>query len=152
MASQGLNYWPLVRMKQHVTKRLAARWSVNASGLPLQQKKVQYNLAIFFLLVPSERTMQLCRRNAEQKDEIPSKSLLRHVNRDQHVSQIGLHPPHHKNTLQSTRETCLPLQKFGVHNAASSHRFHSVDMVPNMGCSTESDRPCPLRLPCSWFR
>jgi|ERR1700722_7437583 hypothetical protein len=102
-ASRGLNYWPLVKMEQRVTKSDWLPDGANASGIPLKQEKVQYNLAIFFLLVLFERTMQPCRRNAEQKDEIPSKvPLLRHATRGQHVSQIGLHPPHHKNTLQST--------------------------------------------------
>jgi hypothetical protein len=122
------------------------------------RRKCNNNLAIFFLLVPSERTMHLCRRNAEQKDENPSKSrYFRHVNQDQHVSQIHLHPsapqkyaPKVLPCTRFLRRACL-LQKFGAHDVAFSHRFHSVHMVPDMACSTEPDRPCLLRLPCSWF-
>src|SRR5271155_26646 len=78
-------------------------------AFPRSRRKCNNNLAIFFLLVPSERTMHLCRRNAEQKDENPSKSRYFAMSTRMSRSQISLHPPHHKNTLQSTsaQPACL---------------------------------------------
>ena len=122
-------------------------------------RKYRTILRYFFIGSLTKRPCIYARRNAGQKNQNPSKSLPpSHANQSPaSYSQIRLASPapqkYAPKYLHATFEkTRLPSQKCGPHNATSSHRFHRVNMVPDMGCSTEPDRPCLLRLPCSRFR
>jgi len=123
-------------------------------------RKYHTVLATFFSIGLSEKTMHLRRRNAEQKTQNPSKSFSCRVMPTKspasypQIRPASLAPQKYApKYLHATfeRHAC-PSQKFGPHNATSSHRFHRINMVPDMGCSTEPDRRCLFRLPCHWFR
>src|SRR2546429_7599244 len=106
-ASRGLYYWPLVRMKQHVTKAIGCwaeveclRPSIEAGESAIQPCDI-IPIGSFrkdHASVPPKRGTE--RRNS-LKVPFTSPILPRIIR-----SQIGLHPPHHKNTLQSTSAQC----------------------------------------------